>query len=103
MLQPEFSRVMGLEVRVVAVQVTVQKGKHIAWGQAPGSPQGEGSREEVGGGGQEGDWEPRIGDSACLTSRALSFLTLKSTCPPVILLDLPSSPVEGRTELIRIL
>ena len=45
----------------------------------------------------------RIGDSACLTSHGLSFLTLKSTCPPVILLDLPSSPVEGRTELIRIL
>lgn len=38
----------------MAVQVTVQKGKHIGWSQAPGPPQGEGSREEVGGGGQEG-------------------------------------------------
>ena len=108
LLQPEFSRVTGLEVRVVAVQATVQKGKHTAWGQGPRSQQGG----EPGGGwwGRQGrelgacaPQKARIGDSACLTSHGLSFLTLKSTCPPVILLDLPSSPVEGRTELIRIL
>ena len=82
-----------------------------AYSMGPGTKVSAGG-EELGGGwwgwpGRElGACVPpkaRIGDSACLTSHGLSFLTLKSTCPPVILLDLPSSPVEGRTELIRIL
>lgn len=45
-----------------------------------------------------------IGHSNCPASHGLSFLTLKRTYPPVILLYLPTSPVnlaEGRTEFTR--
>lgn len=61
--------------------------------------------------GWEGSQDPALPQKArdsgtvnCPTLHGLSFLTLKSTFPPVILLDLPSSPVnlaEGRTELTR--
>lgn len=44
----------------MAVQMTVQDRKHIAWGKGPRSQQGERSQEEVGDGGWEGNWEPAV-------------------------------------------